>query len=108
MTRDEHKQIVTDMLKLVTPENQASASEMLAKLTTDYEETLTGLETANASVTKLTSDFENLRRVNADLFLQVGNTKKTIHEEENNNDDNDDEENKMTFEALFNEKGDLI
>lgn len=110
MTRDEHKQIVNSLLGMTTPEKQADASLLLSQLTTDYEETLTASETATASLETMKKDFENLRDVNAKLFLQVGNTKKEIHshEQEHNKPNNQsNNENELTFDALFNEKGDL-
>lgn len=109
MTRDEHKQIIQKMLGMVTPDNQATASELLAQLSDDYEETLTGYEKASTSVKELTEKNETLRDVNAKLFLKVGNTDKETHIENNNNADSQEgNENALTFEALFNEKGDLM
>lgn len=108
MTRDEHKNIVNQLLGMVGADNQASASDLLTQLTDDYNTTLDSLDTANTNVTQLTENNERLRDVNAKLFLKVGevpkgNPKKT---HENGNDGGDDK--KLTFEALFNEKGDLI
>lgn len=105
MTRDEHKAIVNQLLTMATPEQQATASELLTQLTDDYEQTLTGLEQANANVTTLTANNETLREVNAKLFLKVGHTDKTPNP---NKDPNPEPENQLKFEALFNEKGELI
>lgn len=108
MTRDEHKNIVNQLLGMVGADNQASASDLLTQLTDDYNTTLDSLDTANTNVTQLTENNERLRDVNAKLFLKVGevpkgNPNKTT---EKGNDGGDDK--KLTFEALFNEKGDLI
>ena len=108
MTRNEHKEIVTKMLGMVTPENQATASELLTQLTDDYEKTLTTSETLTADNEKLKADFENMRAVNAKLFLRVGETDKLLHNDNQDNANNEDDENKLTYEALFNEKGELI
>ena len=106
MTRDEHKGIVNQLLGMVTPDNQATASELLTRLTDDYGQTLTDFETANDNVRNLTANNETLRRVNADLFLKVGNTNpKPTTEPEKGTDKLDPE--KLTFEALFDEKGEL-
>lgn len=108
MTRDEHKQIIQKMLGFVTPENQANASELLTQLSDDYEQTLTASETLTKNNETLTANNEKLRQVNADLFLKVGTTNKETHSQEQNNGNGQDEENKLTFEALFNEKGELM
>ena len=109
MTRDEHKNIVNQLLAMVTPESQANASDLLTQLTDDYEQTLTDFESATANVTQLTANNETLRQVNAKLFLKVGETDKNTHNT-NNQDKGDDggKENQLTFEALFNEKGELL
>mgnify|MGYP003298400202 CR=1 FL=1 len=104
MTRDEHKGIVNELLTMVNPDNQANASDLLTQLTDDYEQTLAGLEQANANVTTLTANNETLREVNARLFLRVGEPSGggKITEPEPPKDDP-----KLTFEDLFNEKGEL-
>ena len=106
MTRDEHKNIVNQLLAMATPEQQAAASDLLTQLTDDYEQTLTNNEQLTANNQTLTTNNETLRQVNAKLFLKVGETDKNM----NNNPGQDDggNENQLTFEALFNEKGDLI
>lgn len=105
MTRDEHKNIVNQLLGLVGADNQASASDLLTQLTDDYGVTLDTLDTANQNVTRLTENNERLRDVNAKLFLKVGEVKKS---EEPKPEDGKADEPKLTYEALFNEKGDLI
>lgn len=107
MTRDEHKNIVNQLLGMVAAESQATASDLLTQLTEDYEQTLTDFESATANVTTLTANNETLREVNAKLFLKVGQTDKDIHKNEDPNKGKDDPENQLTFEALFNEKGEL-
>lgn len=105
MTRDEHKNILNDLLKLSTPDNQASISEILTRLSEDYEQVLNESETASNRVTELTANNEKLRSVNADLFLKVGTTdKKTVHTE-TETEENQGEE--LTFDNLFNDKGEL-
>ena len=106
MTRDEHKQIVNQMLGLVSAENQATASELLTKLTDDYEETLTSNETLTSTNATLTANNEKLRSVNADLFLKVGVTKK--ENKEGKKEQEETEDKKLSFDELFNEKGELI
>lgn len=108
MTREEHNKIIQQMIGLVAPDNQATASELLTQLSEDYEETLTNVETATNNVAELTAKNETLRDVNAKLFLKVGTTENKNQPPENNKPNIQEDEDKMTFEALFNEKGELI
>ena len=106
MTREEHKGIVNQLLQMVTPEQQAAARGLLVQLADDYGGTLDTLEQANANVATLTENNEALRKVNADLFMRVGQTIPDAKKENENNDQQDDDQ--LTFEALFNEKGELL
>lgn len=103
MTRDEHKNIVNQLLGMVTPESQANASNLLTQLTEDYESTLSIFEATATANETLTANNETLRDVNAKLFLKVGHvdTKKTTEHTE-------PDEEKPSFDSLFNEKGELI
>lgn len=105
MTRDEHKQIITQLMGMVTPENQAKASDILTNLSEDYEQTLTASESANSKVEELTANNETLRSVNAKLFLKVGEIPKgepaTEPKEE-------PEIPTISIDSLFNDKGELI
>lgn len=106
MTGKEHKEITSKLLALANPENQGEVSELLTQLTNDYDETLEQLATANDSVETLTARNEKLRAVNADLFLQVGTTNKPSGDEGTIKDD-EGEETLLSYEDLFNEKGEL-
>jgi hypothetical protein len=109
MTRDEHTKIIQELLTYVNVDKQATASELLTNLSTDYEETLTSLETSKADVDKLTINNETLRDVNAKLFLKVGQTDEKIKQESNHVEDiNTDEENVLSYDDLFGEKGELL
>ena len=102
MTRDEHKKAVAKLLGMVSAEHQADASELLTTLSEDYEETLTTSETSATRVSELTAKNEKLRQVNTELFLKVGTPQKQKEDvkEESNIPD-------ITFDSLFNEKGEL-
>lgn len=106
MTRDEHRTIINQLLGMATPDNQAAASELLTQLTDDYEKTLTAHETATANVATLTANNETLRQVNAKLFLRVGESESKPPKP--TEPPKDDPETELTFEKLFNEKGELI
>lgn len=107
MKRDEHKGIITQLLGMVANEHQARASEMLTNLSDDYEQVLTASEQASANVETLTKNNETLREVNAKLFLRVGETEKSITKQDETI-DKQEETKPLSFESLFNEKGDLI
>ncbi len=113
MTREEHKAIIQQMLGFVSPDNQANATQLLTQLSDDYEETLTANETLTTTNTELTTKNERLREVNAELFLKVGTTKKEGKEnppqgQDNGGDGSGSEEPELTFDKLFNEKGELL
>lgn len=108
MKREDHKTKLNELLKLVTPENQASATEILTGLSEDYEQVLTESETAASRVSELTANNETLRAVNAKLFLKVGATDKETPHPETEQQTPVESENKITFDNLFNEKGELL
>lgn len=107
MKRDEHKGIITQLLGMVANDHQARASELLTNLSDDYEQVLTASEQASANVETLTKNNETLREVNAKLFLRVGETEKSIGKQEETI-DKQEEAKPLSFDSLFNEKGDLI
>lgn len=107
MNREEHKQKLNEILGLVAPENQARMSEFLSELSEDYERVLTESEKASNRVSELTTNNELLRAANTKLFLKVGATdKETPHTEKTETTVEGD--NEITFDNLFNEKGELI
>lgn len=108
MTRDEHKNIVNQLLSMATPEQQANASNLLTQLTDDYEQTLTNSENLATQNATLTQNNETLREVNAKLFLRVGHTDPNPKEDPKNPPNDQLDKNQLTFDKLFNEKGELI
>lgn len=109
MDRNEVKKHLNDLLGFTSPDNQAKASEILTQLSEEYERVLSESETSASKVTELTANNETLRAVNAKLFLKVGATEKEIDkgkapEETETNDPLDG----LTFEKLFNDKGELL
>ncbi len=105
MDRNEHQGILDQLLTMVTPENQANASELLVQLADGFNGVFTSNEDLTATNEKLTTDNERLRKVNTDLFLKVGEPNKD--EKTPTQKKIEQEENKLPFEDLFNEKGDL-
>lgn len=72
MTAEEHKAIVTDIMKNISAEGQAAASELLTKLSEDYTQQLTIVEDSTKKVTDYEKANEELRKANMSLFLKVG------------------------------------
>lgn len=107
MTKDEHKKIVTRLMGMVAPEHQADASELFTTLSDDYDVTIAEGTKATTRISELSENNEKLRKVNTDLLLKVGVTKKETKENKTDDDDNG-MKNMPTFESLFNEKGELI
>ena len=108
MTRDEHKNAVNQLLSMVTPEQQAAASELLTTLSDDYEQTLTNVETLTTRNETLTTNNETLREVNAKLFLKVGQTEKDNHDNPGQGKGGEgNEPPTLNYEDLFDEKGAL-
>lgn len=101
MNKQEHATSIQNLLKMVSAEHQADASEILTALSEAFEGVMDNLDAANANVTTLTANNEKLRRVNADLFLKVG-SKPTPETKQESSEIPD-----LKFDDLFNEKGEL-
>ncbi|MBO5810458.1 MAG: hypothetical protein J6R32_06480, partial [Bacteroidales bacterium] len=106
--REEVKKDLQELIKLVSPENQARTSELLTAITEDVDGVYTDLDTANTRVTEITADNENLRNTNMKLFLKVGETEKKNHTDPETNPDKTDDPKPVDFNTLFNDKGELI
>lgn len=104
MTLDEMKAKIASIIGLVTPESQATASEILTELTVESERLYTEIAAVNTSISELAAANEKLREANTNLFLQVGTTKA---KEEETTEEETTEEETPTFDDLFDEKGDL-
>ena len=107
MTRDEHKAAIQRLHGMIASEHVAAASELLTSLSDDYGATLTTSEQAAANVTRLTEENDKLLKANGRLFMQVGQTKQEAHKDDKPVNDEGKEETKLSFEDLFDEKGEL-
>ena len=108
MDRNEMTNTINQLLTMVAADHQATASEMLTTLREGYEETLTNYETASADLLKANQNVEHLRAVNTKLFLKVGEQEKDINQpNQPQKDIEQPEPPALTYEALFNEKGEL-
>ena len=107
MTRDEHRKLVNEMLGMVGADHQARASELLTTLSDDYETVLSESEGYANRVNELTEKNETLRDVNTKLFLKTGEKPKDPPKDPTPPSDEPDTP-KITFESLFNDKGELM
>lgn len=108
-TREEITADIQEILTFASPENQARMSELLTGLSNEFDSVLSASEEAEKRAKTLSDNNEHLRKVNTDLFLQVGRVPSAG--EGNPNPDpkpiNSDLP-EITFDKLFNEKGELI
>ena len=81
-------------------EDQGAVSTVLAELVQDYDNTIAEKESALTQAQKLVHDNEKLRAANMELFLKIGEPAKETKAEE--------EDKTPKFEALFDEKGNLL
>lgn len=100
MTKEEHTQAIQDIRKLVNDED-GKITELLTNLSDDYGKILAENSDYQLKNEKLKNDNEKLRDTNMRLFLKVGSPKESEEKSE------EKEEEKLTFENLFDEKGDL-
>lgn len=112
MTIEEHKNIITEIATNLN--DQAKVTTLLADLSKDYSEISSQLDVANTSVTDLTKTNEELRAANMKLFTQIGSSEQpnTLLDEPNKDNptssgENTNENKELTYENLFNEKGEL-
>ena len=102
-----HNEITAQLLAMVTPENQATASELLTSLTEDYSEVTNNLAVQTKSVAELTANNETLRDVNAKLFLKVGSSEPPKVKPITDPDNQESVITPKSFDDLFTENGEL-
>lgn len=108
MDRQQHTSIIQQLRGLVSEENQATATQLLTQLSDDYDETLTASETLTTANADLTARNERLREVNSELFMKVGTSKENKGGNNQEQENKEGQENELTFDKLFDEKGDLL
>ena len=107
LTREQINAHFNEVMGMATPETQARMSELLTALRDEYDHTLTESENAATEMQRLTRDNETLRSVNTKLFLQVGTPAPKVDDPDGGKTDPPPSET-LTYEKLFNEKGELI
>ena len=75
-------------------------SDSVGKVFDEYETASSTITTLNETINKNNDDMEKLRKANLDLFLRVGDPKKTEQSVTNTSTGNE-EEPKRKFEDLF-------
>lgn len=110
MDLSKHKDITNQLLSMVTPENQATACELLTQLSEDYSETTATLTAHAENIETLTKNNETLREVNAKLFLKVGSSEPVpnVPNPSEPVPEGSETQEIPTYDSLFNEKGELL
>ncbi len=106
MRREELQALTIEMLGFATPENQARMSEILTLIEDDNESSLSQVQRLTESNNSLTERNEHLREVNTELFLKTHS--KGTQGGAPDEPPKTDPENELTFEKLFNDKGELL
>lgn len=101
MTKEEHTKAIQEIRKLVQ-DDDGKITELLTNLSDAYGEIIAENSDYQLKNEKLKNDNEKLRDTNMRLFLKVGSPK-----EESEEKPEEKEEEKLTFENLFDEKGEL-
>ena len=103
-TMEEFQKVLNDIRSNL--DDTAKVTELLESISLEYSEMTKENNTLSTNNEKLIKDNDNLRNVNMDLFLKVGNQRS----EENQKAENqvqETQENKLSFENLFDENGNL-
>lgn len=108
--KDEFKNKINSVVEHIKNNDSANATSEIMKVIDDYNQGFDELETMNQkhqtledTNKDLNTKIEGLKNVNMDLLLKVGTPHKdtpTINKEEQ-------EKDKLKFEDLFDEKGEL-
>ena len=104
MTREEFSNLCGDILNNL--DNRGEVSTMLDSLRTAYYEIVEHGETVEAERDDLRVRNDNLQQANMDLFLKVG--KVATGEPDDDPEPEPQEEEKMSFDDLYDERGELI
>lgn len=102
MTKEEHTKAIQDIRQLVQ-DDDGKITELLTNLSDAYGEIIAENSDYQLKNEKLKNDNEKLRDTNMRLFLKVGSPKDDTTEEKTD----EKPEEKLTFENLFDEKGEL-
>lgn len=99
----ERQEFIDRITAIGSCEDESERRELLASLRDDATADYDRLATLTTNNESLTSDNEKLRDANMKLFLRLGNQK----EEGNNDNNNNNDDKSLSYENLFDEKGEL-
>jgi hypothetical protein len=102
MKPEEHTAIIQRIRASLNDE--AAVTELLTTLSEDYGSVTTEVNTTKQTADQLKADNDKLRECNMKLFLKVGNP---APENNNGSGQQGNENKKLSFDALFDEKGKL-
>jgi regulator of replication initiation timing len=106
-SQEQANQMINDILGNLN--DQGKVSEILQDFRTDYTGTLTEHANLSTSVEELTRNNESLKNVNNKIMLQLGDVSSIVgkEKEQKEEQEKEEQENELTYENLFNEKGEL-
>ena len=97
---EEFQKILNDIRSNL--DDTAKVTELLESVSLNYSEMTKENNTLTTNNEKLIKDNDNLRNVNMDLFLKVGNQRAESQSQENQS-----QEDRLSFDNLFDENGNL-
>jgi gamma-glutamyl:cysteine ligase YbdK (ATP-grasp superfamily) len=97
---EEFQQKTAEIIANLT--DQSKVTSLLTEITEHNTELVAGLATASKEVADKTAYNDKLLKANMDLFLKVGNNKDNTQTQQQQN------EEKPSFDALFDNKGNLL
>ena len=102
------KDFLDKLTQIGTIESDEERRVLLAEIHAESEQLYDSAEKLSATNKKLAEDMESLRTANMKLFLQVGEQKSPEQKlKDSTGIHNEPPKAKLTFENLFNEKGEL-
>jgi hypothetical protein len=98
LTKEQHTKILNDLRSMCT--DIGKASEILTELSDDYSSTLACVDDLTNKNAEFHKNNESLVKANGNLFLK-------LQMQEENKEEEKEEEKPLTFDSLFDEKGNL-
>ena len=103
MTLDEHTQLIRDIRTNLGDEGKIS--ELLAQISDGFSVALSERSAMETELNNTKAANESLREANMKLFLRVG---KSVADDSESKKEESKSEEKLSFDKLFNSKGELI
>ena len=101
---NEHNDLITKALD-DSNNNLPELSNKLLEVKTNYYEVINEIDLRNEEIEKLKNTISDLQKINSNLFSKIGTS---VNDDDDNDDDNDDDDDKtLSYDELFDEKGEL-